>query len=50
MVPHEPYTVLAGHIGEAARDIRSAGEHHAFDLRANRGQRRTDVVAAIEKG
>ena len=38
-----------GDIGEAAGDVRPSGEHHALDLRADRGQRGTDVLAAIEK-
>ena len=37
-------------IGEAAGDIRPTGEHHALDLRADRGQRGADIVAAIEEG
>ena len=49
MIPYEPDAVLIGDIGEAAGDIRPSGEHHALDLRADRGQRGTDVVAAIEK-
>jgi len=49
-VRYESDAVLVGDVGKAAGDIRPAGEHHTLDLRADRGQRGTDVFAAIEKG
>ena len=38
-----------GDIGEAAGDVRPSGENHTLDLRADRGQHGTDVLAAVEK-
>ena len=44
----EPHPVLAGDVGEPARDIRPAGEHNSLDLRADRRQRGAGLLAAIE--
>jgi hypothetical protein len=49
-VGFEPHAVLAGDLGEAAGDVRPAGEQHAFDLRADRRQCGAGLVAAIEDG
>jgi hypothetical protein len=42
--------MLPRNVRKAAGDIRPAGEDNAFDLRADRRQRATDIVAAIEEG
>src|SRR5438105_9991834 len=46
----EPDAVLPRDVGETSGDIRPASENNAFDLLADRCQRRTDIVAAIEEG
>jgi len=41
--------MLASDVGEAACGVRRPGECYAFDLGADRRERRADAVAAIEK-
>jgi len=45
----ETYTVPRRDVDEAAGDVGAAGEDHTLDLGADRGERRTRLVAAIEQ-
>lgn len=45
----KPHPVLCCEIGKTAGDVHPAGKNHAFDLRADRRQRRADAVATIEQ-
>ena len=49
-VDYQPYPVLRGYVGEAGGGISPAGEHDPFDFRADRRERGTDIIAAIEQG
>src|ERR1700757_3316175 len=42
--------MLPCNVGEAVGDVGPAGEHHPFDLRADRRECGADAVAAIEQG